>query len=548
MQGSSRESDVKMSESLLFPGAQGLHGRLTLVMPAVYVHVPLDAELAVDVGTDPQAGQVFALDHTVTVAGIPVHFNQAVIEQDPVGDLHLKVTSQVVESRDGLTPYLITLGRPLRVDSGYGYGSESGVLSLSVNLKQLGETLNGVIQFPLVGASLRLEGPFRLSFTAPAEQGLPTETPKVIQGGEFLPMPSGEPLPMDAYQYSGRALHPGDLLAVTIASDHSMLYASSGGQPAEALATLPGQVLALYVHADGGGIDYVTGQADSDQGVRYEQLYSLRFGDAAPHLLVGAFERYAYGFSWSFDGRWLGYVAPPEGPGEGSARWLHLIDLTCRTGGDCIRQVEASDAHLDLYDLAWSPVDEQLAIIGASQESPYGMSDVFLVSINAQSGQARLTNLTQSPQINDESVQWQADGRALAITCSTDDLPINYYGLCRNELQVGQDELVNRDLPYNMRLALLTPDGQTLVDRTFVFENGFQHVRAFSLASGETRVLAEWPAAKGDVLDTVLSPDGGHLVVAEPGSHALRLIGLVDGAWQAVLQSDLPLSWVGWLH
>ena len=517
-------------------------------MPAVYAHLTLAREITVDLGEDPQDGQGIALDETIDLMGIPVHFGRGELEEWMPGSLRLKLSSDPVETRDGLTPFILMMGKPERVESGWGEGSgESGILSLSVDLMQPSGKLSGVLTLPLVGATVQVNGPFILSLDAPPAQAL-EETPQVIEGGEFNPLPTGAALPMDAFQYSGRTLQAGDLLAVSAGAETSRLYAVTPGGQAEAVAVLPGQVLAVSAHPDRGGIDYVTGAVDADRGNTYEQLYTLRFDGSVPRLMAGSFERLAYGFAWSHDGRWLAYLAPRSGPGESGAREVRLVNLDCRESGECASQAVPAPENLDLHDLAWSPVEQRLSALGVPQTQAYGASDVFTVFIDPQDGQITLTNLTELPEIDDQGVQWLADGKKLLITCSTGAMELNFYGLCRNDLQRGMDTLEVGKLPFNMRLFLLAPDGQMLVDRVPVFENGVQKLRAYHTVSGEERTLVEWPAAKGGFIEPVISPDGGSLAVVEPGMRSLLVIGLEDGQGQAVLQLEESFTWVGWVR
>ncbi|HMN61430.1 MAG TPA: hypothetical protein PJ988_13745, partial [Anaerolinea sp.] len=382
---------------------------------------------------------------------------------------------------------------------------------------------------------------------APETQQAAEPTPQVIEGGGFNPLATGQPLPMDAYQYTGRALQPGDLLAVSVGTDASTLYASSGGGSAEVVAALPGQVLAVYPHPDRGGIDYITGALDPDRGNRYEQLYTLRFDQGAPRLLVGGFERQAYGFAWSADGRWLAYLAPRSGPGESGARAVHLVDLTCRQGGECAGQTVPAEANLDLHDLAWSPVEQRLLALGVPQTQSYGASDVYTIYIDPQDGKVYLTNLTESPTIDDQSAQWAEDGKSVLIACSTADIDPNYYGLCKNDLQRGMDTLLPVKMPTNMRLFLASPDGKRLADRVPVYADGVLKLRAVDLPGGETRTLVEWPAAKGGFFEPAISPDGQSLGVVEPGALSALWLSLSGDQSLTILQTQDPLTWIGWV-
>jgi hypothetical protein len=175
------------------------------------------------------------------------------------------------------------------------------------------------------------------------------------------------------------------------------------------------------------------------------------------------------------------------------------------------------------------------------------MSDVFTIKIDPDLA-ITLTNLTESPEIDDQGAQWLAEGKKLFITCSTSAMESNYYGLCRNDLQVGMDQVVIERLPFNMRLALIALDGQTLVDRSPIFENGVMKLRAYHIPSEETTSLGEWPALKAEFIEPAISSDGQSVGVVEPGSLSLLIVNLADGQSRSVLQAQQPLTWVGWVR
>jgi len=79
-------------------------------------------------------------------------------------------------------------------------------------------------------------------------QELPTPQPPVVAESTFEPLPLGDPLPMGAYRYTGRALQSGDLLSITFDGENSTLYAASPSNSftPEEVAVLPGEVLAVY--------------------------------------------------------------------------------------------------------------------------------------------------------------------------------------------------------------------------------------------------------------------------------------------------------------
>jgi hypothetical protein len=333
--------------------------------------------------------------------------------------------------------------------------------------------------------------------------------------------------------------------------DTSRLYVSNmeNGVTNKLLAVLPGQVLAAFTHPDRQGFDFITGDYSSNSEPVYQQLYTVRLGIDIPRLLVGAFQRQDYGFSWSRDGRWLAYFSPRSAPGDNNFSRLVLMDLSCRETDDCKSRVVPSADDLDLFEMVWSPIDNRLAVQGIPSEQGSGMTDIFSVTVDAQTGTALLSNLTNSPQIDDRYPQWMADGSALLYPCAVGGMGDNEYGLCRNNLVQNMDELVVKLLPFNMQAAVLTLDGQNLLDRFPVFENNILRQRLVNIDSGETRMLVEWPVGKVVFHEPLLSTDGRYLAVIEPGLKSLIVLDLIEG-------TNLPLPigdggilyWGGWVR
>lgn len=496
--------------TLHFPSTQALQGPLSLNIPALLVSIPLSAEIEIDLGENPQPGQTLALDTTVDVAGLPVHFSQATLEGDGSTTLRLKVTSDPLDEGAPLRPYTLDPGRPEGILDRYGAGSGPNNLSLSVELLQPAGLRTGILRIPIAGATLKVLGPFTLTFDAPVGQTEATPEPQVLEGGSFEPLPTGEPLPMDAFEYTGRALQAGDLLAIALGDMQSTFYAASpdAGFTPEKVAILPGQVLEVYPHPDHQGIDYLTGEHEAEAGTTiYRQLYTLRFGDPAPRLLVGQLERSAYNFAWSYDGRFLVYLMSDERPGQDGRPSLRLVDRDCRASGIC-DPVTVDTSGQDLYWVEWSPNDYRMSAGGAVRVTEtFGSNDIFLLSLDTEGRVIALTNLTLSPTINDmPPAHWMPDGNALLYACETGETAINEYSLCRNDLVPGTDEVIVPLLPWNMHSLHLAGD-RWLVDRTPVLVNGVYSLRTYDLTSGETGTLLEWPSRGKYWVETSISPD-----------------------------------------
>jgi len=528
---------VGRMSTLSFPGAQELKGRLSLNISTILVSIPLSEELTIDLGDNPAAGQTLPLDQTIDVGGFPVHFSEAVLEGEGETSLRVKIISDSLDDSAPIRPAMLEPGRPEGIDDLYGAGNTPDNLYIHVELMQQSGLKTGILRIPLVSGSLKVRGPFTLAFDAPGEPLALTATPQVIEGGSFEPEGNGEPLPMEAYQYTGRALLSGDLLSIVLGEDQTTLYAASSesGFTPEKLVVLPGQVLAVYPHSDRQGMDYVTGEYDQEtNALVYRQLYTLRFGDPSPRLLIGRFEHSATDFSWSYDGAYLAYLTVNEQPGQPYQRFVNLVDMSCRTSGECTA-FTADTGKQDLYGIKWSPVDYRISFGGAASEVQYGTGDIFLLNFNPADGSTSLTNLTASTTIEDmAAANWTSGGDALFYTCDAGLNEINEYSLCRNDLTEGEDEVVVPLLPWNMQSPQFGAD-RWLVDSLPVMQNGVFSLRAYDLQNGQSSTLLEWSLIeKHSFIETSISPDGqwvaaninelGGLLALNIESHQSKLV------------------------
>jgi len=538
--------------TLFFPGVQDLQGNFSLQISAVMLSVPLTDKISVNLGDHPTAGQALTIDKTIDVAGMPVHFSQAELISGNFGNsLMLKITSDPVETKDGVTPYNIDPGRPEGIQDRYGAGNEDGRLSLHIELiQQTGlEPINGILDIPLVSASILVQGPFNLSFDAASVQELPTPQPPVVAESTFEPLPLGDPLPMGAYRYTGRALQSGDLLSITFDGENSTLYAASPSNSftPEEVAVLPGEVLAVYASPDHQGIDYLTGDHNTQSAdVAYRQLYTLRFGDPAPRLLSGQFETSAYFFNWSFDGRFLAYEVTDDRPGQSFQRYVRILDLSCRISGDC-QPFTADTGSQDLFFMSWSPIDYRLALGGTPAEQKFGADDIFLLTLNPDNHQTTLTNLTQSPTINDWApAQWTPEGNALLFPCETGKEAVNEYSLCRNNLVKGEDEVVTGKLPWNMHSIHLGA-GRWVVDAAVVMENGFFSLRSYDLQTGQESTIVKRSVVGKYQVDTAISADGQWLAAYIPEQGGLLALNVLTHTSVTVMPADPNPSFFTWV-
>lgn len=542
----SQSEDNQWATTLTFPGAGGLTGPLQVTLPAVLISLPLEEALVVDLGDDPQPGQVIPLDQTVVVDGFTAHFSQAELVGTSETTLTLSIESDPLDDAAAVRLYSLYPGRPEGVEDRYGGGTKVDRFYIHVQLYQNGEVLTGVLRIPLISATLKVRGPFVFGFEAPPETAAPTVTPEVIGDAPYSPLPVGEPLPMDDFEYTGEMLRAGDLLSVEVGERQSLLYAAAAedGFTQRLVAVLPGEVMAVHAHADLQGLDYLTGPREGNDHFRYEQLYSFRFADATPALLVGQLGRNAHAFDWSYDERFLAYQITEEVPGQGEEYILQLVDLTCRDTADCEPFTVLPSQSVG--QLAWSPVAYQIAFAGSS--AAYQDSDIFLLSLDPETHTATVENLTRSPNIRDfGSVVWMPTGDWLYYPCETGETEINEYSLCGVDLAAPGDQVVEPLLPWNMHSILLS-EGRWVVDQSPVMQERVFKVRTYDLQTGQSEVLLAWPAEGKYPIDIYLSSSTPWMAVAREDLAGLWLVDMATHTDLMVqpTQSD-RLLFVGWV-
>lgn len=413
--------------TLLFPSLPAGQ-KMTLTVPALLARAGIpDQVVSVDIGGDPQPGQVIPLDATVQVLNIPVHFSKAALVGDGVNSLRLTLDADPVSTVQGITPLMLEMAKPDRVDDLYGGGMLEGSQDLFVELIRPNGKMTGAFHLPIVGALVAVEGPFEFTFTLPPSQTV-TLTPAIAAPQDFSPAPTATPLPLDTFVYHGPTLQTGDLLYTVIRGEQTEVeaFTPANGAAPRPLATLPGAVAQVYLHPDRQGMDYLAGVQTVKDGFTYMdhlRLYTLRFGDPAPRLL--------YSFAsnpqnligttvqgeWSWDGRFAVFRLPSTLPGRGGWRYIWL-DLSCRGQGDCAAQDIPLKPELDLYRAVFAPTDYRILFTG-SDYSGTGKTDIFLLDFDPQHPQRQPLNLTAGYSVGDgiTPAVWTAAGE-IFIACA----------------------------------------------------------------------------------------------------------------------------------
>jgi len=523
-------------------------------------------ELTIDLGSDPQPGQVLSINQELNILGQTIRFTQATLEGDGVTSLRVKLLSEPQSENQDLVIAGLDLSKPEGIDDRYGSGfnSQGQVVVFSELIGPISGKKTELLTFPILGAQIILPGPFEFVVPAPSlAVDSPVETPVIVDGSNFIPQPTPTPITLDSYQYSGRAIQAGDLLFTVVGEDDTSLYAahpSSDDFVPELIATLPGQVYQFYIHPDRLGLDYLVGEKVSEDGFsfyRSPQLFSLRFADSQPQQLF-AFQRGSDQVkgtellaTWSNDGRLMVFSSTGFFPKPGEApNKMGWFDFTCRDTGNCQPEYLQLPAGLAINPFEFSLDGYKLLMQGRYINGVgSGAGDIFFINFNAQLQPEAIQNLTNSDQVDEESPQWLPDGSGFLSACSDDQTPNNEYNLCQHGVSIRQNETLLR-LPFNMHQFELSPDGKMLVDLIFVPDaiKSQRNLRLFNLETRQTTTLMQNSDLYLDAQS--FSPDSQYLGFVWDGGRKLSVVQLESGKEYNL--SDRvktgAISWLSWVQ
>ncbi|MGB9673472.1 MAG: hypothetical protein ACPL3P_04980 [Anaerolineales bacterium] len=425
-------------DTLLFPLSKAGQ-KFTLSIPAILADVTIPQQfLTIDVGKNPQANQTIPMDASVLVLGNKVHFSKATLVGDGIQSLRLTLhADQPLVSEHGITPVMLQLGKPDKIDDLYGSGILGGENDIFVELIRPTGKINGVIKLPIIAATVSLQGPFEFPFVlAPNNNGengsqfsLPTPAVLEVNPNNYTPAPTSSALSLTAYDYHGEKIQAGDLIYTLVEGNQTHLYRLQAGNSPRLLVDLPGVVTQVFVHPDRLGLDYLAGVSQTKNQVNYVddlQLYSLRFDQTAPRLLysfppnpdgvIGT----AISADWSYDGQFAIFRLPNQSPGRTSG-WRYLwMNLQCRTSPPCQAEELNLSPNLDLYSASFAPTDFRILFSGADLSST-GKMDIFLSSFSTSQMPSSPQNLTAAYPIGDgiTPALWSNSGLVFTL-CSLD--------------------------------------------------------------------------------------------------------------------------------
>jgi Tol biopolymer transport system component len=215
--------------------------------------------------------------------------------------------------------------------------------------------------------------------------------------------------------------------------------------------------------------------------------------------------------TWSPGGDRMAYMAGND-----------LVVRSLATGAE--HRLRTGFSAVGVGALAWSPVDERIALQGTDQET--GSSGIHLVDISTHTVELAIPSVAAAQRFQP---RWSPDGRALYVGSRA--AGVSGIGIVRFDLDSREEREVFRAERYAG--FALHPDGRLLAVGQRGADSGEEdRILLVPVDGGETRELVRIasPAtlSRGDAcLDW--SPDGRYLVVgSNPDAHHRRTLWLVD--------------------
>lgn len=557
-QGNAFPMDSEQNGTLSFAPLAG-NQKVTLTIPALLASVDIpDQNIVVDMGSDPQPDTVIPLDVNVQVLNTTVHFSQAAFVGDGVNSLRLTLNAdEPLQTVDGLTPASLELGKPERIDDLYGTGMLAGSKDIFIELIRLNGKITGVINIPIVGAMVIVDGPFEFTFNL-TDDSSPAPTPAEADPNIFSPAPTPMPIPLDGYFYSGLSLNPDDLLYTVLDGDNTNVYVFTPNidQQPRLLATLPGSVSQVYVHPDHLGMDYLAGSHKFRDEIFYIDnisLYTVRFDESAPHLLfnfppnpentVGT----TVAGDWSYDGLYSIFLYAKPIPGSDSLKFL-VLDMTCRANENCTPHEISLSPNLALYKAYFSPNDYRILFTG-SDYSGTGETDLFVMNFIPKNSDNEIRNITaDSTTLSDDvgvsPALWSPAGRIFTV-CSDGKMATMfcYVDPTTGKIDSGQvltDHLLNYQVSPSGKYVL------GIVINHNAPGKGILEIHKFDLNAQAGPALAGgrmFPFA-------AISPSDQFIAYTTENSDQVQIVDSATGNTSSIYSSDVPntVTWLGWVR
>jgi TolB protein len=180
------------------------------------------------------------------------------------------------------------------------------------------------------------------------------------------------------------------------------------------------------------------------------------------------------GPSWSPDGRWLVYENYVGG---------NLDIYVMPVEGDSVPQRLPGNSDAPDFSPAWSPLGRQIAFVSWRD----GNQDIYLFSLDDQS----VTNITNTPGINEDHPSWSPDGSLLA-----------YSAVDVGREKVFVKSVENPAAPAQVldsgRAPTWSPDGSSLVFTVDSFDSTQLIASPFAMSAGVVTTIIPVPLGASD--------------------------------------------------
>ena len=549
-QGNAFPMGSEQNGTLTFAPLAG-NQKMTLTVPALLASVDIpDQSITVDVGDDPQPDTIIPLDVNIQVLNTTVHFSQATFVGDGVNSLRLTLNAdEPLQAAGGLTPASLELGKPDRIDDLYGTGMLAGSKDIFIELIRPNGKITGVINIPIVGAMVIVDGPFEFTFNL-TDALSPAPTPAEADPNIFSPAPISTPLLLDDYYYSGQKLDRGDLLYVVWNGDQTDIYQIiPSNHPPILFITLPGHAYSLYLHPDNQGINYLAGKYNAENNsMDNTQVYVLRFDESKPRLLPVAPARMDWP-TWSYDGRLLAFNAVMNTPG-GNPEQIGWIDLNCEQAGECPIQYLNVPAEYELYAPEFSFDRYLLAINGANTET--GAGDIYLTHFDENMQPVELQNLTNTSQYGDEWATWLS-GNTLAWICGQGDPGNETFSICLKDLSSNTESQIIFSFDDWYHYGIST-NGNFFWQNTINRQTEREMQMWLYPRNGVGRLIVSAPTFDLDYAQPSFSANEQYLAFVstresfKTGNETLHIINTSNGQELTKIDSLYPVAWLGWVR
>jgi len=172
-------------QTLKFPPLDQSVKKAVLKFSLVGFFIPSQSSFQLDIGKNPQPGQVIVFDQTISIQGQDIHLTKAEFSGAGVDSLFVDVWSDPVQLNQDIAAFMPVLGIPDGTNMGTGFGSKwilpGSPFHAFAELAYPGKApVSGLITIPVAGATFYYQGDFQIPFSIPAS-GLSSEIAPTLE-------------------------------------------------------------------------------------------------------------------------------------------------------------------------------------------------------------------------------------------------------------------------------------------------------------------------------------------------------------------------------